>query len=58
MYFLFYKFFHGKIQDYKWYFEKKNKNRNAYFEEFHHSEALFSMALIGHHKLGIYAKRM
>ena len=47
MYFLFYKVFHRKIQNNKQYFEL-NKNKNAYFKKFHHSEALFSMALMGH----------
>ena len=28
---------------------KKNKNKSAYFKKFHHSDALFAMALMGHH---------
>ena len=32
---------------------KKNKNKNAYFKKFHHSEALFSMALMGHTNYGV-----
>ena len=50
MYFLFYKFFHRKIQNNKSYFEKKNKNKNVYFKKFHHSEALFCIAMMGHHR--------
>ena len=48
MYFLFYKFFHRKFKITN-NILIKNKDKNVYFKKFRHSEALFSMVLMGHH---------
>ena len=47
MYFLFYHL-KEKNQNNKQYNEK-NKNKDSYFKKLHHSEALSSMASMGHH---------